>query len=36
MLGIEFVHINDKCDLTEFRKELRWNEVFYRLDGGLS
>jgi L-arabinose isomerase len=36
MLGIEFVHINDKCDLADFRKELRWNEVYYRLEGGLS
>jgi L-arabinose isomerase len=36
MLGIEFVHINDKCDLAEFRKELRWNEIFYHLQGGMS
>jgi L-arabinose isomerase len=35
MLGIEFVHINDKCNLTEFKKELRWNEIFYHLSEGI-
>ncbi|NLV18134.1 MAG: L-arabinose isomerase [Bacteroidetes bacterium] len=35
MSGIEFVHINDKCKLDDFRKELRWNELYYHLAGGL-
>lgn len=33
MLGIEYVHINEKCDLSEFKKELRWNELYYNLKG---
>lgn len=32
MLGIEFVLIDDKCDLNAFRKELKWNEVYYHLN----
>jgi L-arabinose isomerase len=35
MLGIEFVHINDKCNIASFRKELRWNEVFYHISDGI-
>jgi L-arabinose isomerase len=35
MLGIEFVHINDKCNIADFRKELRWNEVFYHISDGI-
>jgi L-arabinose isomerase len=35
MLGIEFVQINDKCNLTEFKKELRWNEISYHLSEGI-
>ena len=36
MLGIEFVHINKECNLTEFNKELRYNEIFYHLSGAVS
>jgi L-arabinose isomerase len=36
MLGIEFVLINEKCNLEEFKKELRWNEVYYHLAGALN
>jgi len=36
MLGIEFVLIDKKCDLTEFRKELRWNEIYYHLSGAIN
>jgi L-arabinose isomerase len=36
MLGIEFVLIDNKCDLTAFRKELRWNEISYHLSGGIN
>jgi L-arabinose isomerase len=36
MLGIEFVHINKDCNLSDFRKELRYNEIFYHLSGAVS
>jgi L-arabinose isomerase len=29
MLNIEFVHIGEDCNLSELKKELRWNEVCY-------
>ncbi len=32
MAGVEFLLINNDTKLTEFKKELRWNEVYYRLD----
>jgi L-arabinose isomerase len=31
MLGIEFILIDEKCDLSAFKKELAWNEVYYHL-----
>ncbi len=31
MAGIEFLLINDETKLSEFKKELRWNEVYYNL-----
>lgn len=33
MMDIEYVYIGENCDLKEFRKELRWNEVYYHLKG---
>jgi L-arabinose isomerase len=33
MLGIEIVIIDDKCDISSFRNELRWNEVYYHING---
>jgi L-arabinose isomerase len=33
MMGIEYVLIDEKCDLPSFKKELRWNEMFYHLAG---
>jgi L-arabinose isomerase len=33
--GIEFLTIGKETDLSEFRKELRWNEVYYALAKGL-
>jgi L-arabinose isomerase len=36
MMGIEYVLIDEKCDLDAFRKELRWNEMFYHMAGGLT
>jgi L-arabinose isomerase len=32
MAGIEFVYINRNTDLREFKKELSWNDVYYRLE----
>ena len=34
MAGIEHVLINEKTDLREFKKELRFNEVYYHLAKG--
>src|SRR4030043_1491 len=36
MLGIEYVLIDARCNLTELRKELRWNEVYYHLAGAIN
>jgi L-arabinose isomerase len=35
MMGVEYVLIGDKCNLTEFRKELRWNEIYYHISNGI-
>jgi L-arabinose isomerase len=35
MMGIEYVLIDKKCDLTEFKKELRWNEIYYHISNGI-
>jgi L-arabinose isomerase len=35
MMGIEFVLIDEKCDLAAFKKELRWNEVYFHISGGI-
>jgi L-arabinose isomerase len=35
MMGIEYVLIDEKCDLDSFKKELRWNEICYHITGGL-
>jgi L-arabinose isomerase len=34
MAGIEYVLIDDKTQISEFKKELRWNEVYYHLNKG--
>jgi L-arabinose isomerase len=31
MAGLEYLLIDKKTDLAEFKKELRWNEAYYRL-----
>ncbi|MBI5010435.1 MAG: L-arabinose isomerase [Bacteroidia bacterium] len=36
MTGIEYVRIGRDFDLSDFRKELRWNELYYHLSGGIS
>jgi len=35
MAGIECVVIDAKTDLTQFRKELRWNAAYWHLAGGV-
>ncbi|MDP4223136.1 MAG: L-arabinose isomerase [Bacteroidota bacterium] len=35
MLDIEYLLIDEKCDLTAFKKEIRWNEVYYNISGGI-
>jgi len=34
MAGIEMVHIKDGTQISDFKKELRWNEVYYALHKG--
>lgn len=36
MMGIEFVLIGENCNLTSFRNELRWNEIYYLLNNGIN
>jgi len=31
MAGIEFLLIDKNTDITSFRKELRWNEMYYMM-----
>jgi L-arabinose isomerase len=35
MNDIEYVVIDENCDLTEFKKELRWNEIYYHISRGI-
>jgi L-arabinose isomerase len=35
MAGIEFVHIGKETDLTSFKKELKWNDLYYHQAGAL-
>ena len=35
MMGIEYLLIDEKCDLTTFKKEIRWNEIYFHLSGGI-
>ncbi len=35
MTGIEYTLIDDKCDLSSFKKELRWNELYYHIADGI-
>jgi len=32
MMGIEYLLINEHCDLTAFKNEIRWNEISYHLN----
>jgi len=35
MTGIEYILIGENSDLSELKKELRWNEVYYHFAGGM-
>jgi L-arabinose isomerase len=35
MTGVEYLLIDENCDLSAFKKELRWNEIFYHLSTGI-
>jgi len=35
ILGIECVIIDENCKIDEFKKELRWNDLYYHLNKGL-
>jgi|SRR5690554_3462258 len=35
MIGVEFLVIDDKTTISDFKKELRWNDLFYHLNKGL-
>ena len=35
MADIEFLQIDDSTNLSQFKKELRWNEVYYHLARGI-
>jgi L-arabinose isomerase len=35
MAGVEFLLIDENTDLSAFKKELRWNEVYYHLAKGV-
>ena len=35
MAGIEFLHISNETTITQFKKELKWNDVYYHQAGAL-
>jgi L-arabinose isomerase len=35
MAGLEFLAIDNQTNLSDFKKELRWNELYYHLSKGL-
>jgi L-arabinose isomerase len=35
MMGVEYLLIDENCDLNIFKKELRWNEIYYHISGGI-
>jgi L-arabinose isomerase len=35
MMGMEYLLIDEKCDLASFRRELKWNEIYYHLSNGM-
>jgi L-arabinose isomerase len=35
MTGIEYLLIDDNCNINDFKKEIRWNELYYHLAKGI-
>ncbi len=35
MAALEFLLIDENTNLEEFKKELRWNDLYYHLNGSL-
>ena len=35
MMGVEYLIIDKNCNLSEFKKELRWNEIYYHISNGI-
>jgi len=35
MAGIEYLIINDETNISAFKKELRWNDLYYHLSKGI-
>lgn len=35
IIGTEYVLIDEHCDIAQFRKELKWNDLYYKLYRGL-
>jgi L-arabinose isomerase len=35
MAGIEYLAIDDKTNISDFKKELRWNDLYYHLSKGI-
>ena len=35
MMGIEYLLIGEGCDLTSFKNELKWNEIYFHLTDGI-
>jgi len=35
MMGIEYLLIDENCNLNEFKKELRYNEVYFHISNGI-
>jgi L-arabinose isomerase len=35
MAGLEFLSINNNTQISDWKKELRWNEMYYLLAKGL-
>jgi len=36
MTGTEYVLIDEECNLTQLKNELRWNEIYYHISNGIN
>jgi L-arabinose isomerase len=35
MMDVEYLLISEDCDLANFKKEIKWNEIFYHISKGI-